>query len=217
MSEADNKRQRLVGMAVTGALVGLTVAFGFWMKGLMDDAPVTQKQVVQVQVFRPPPPPPEVDEPPPPPEMEEEEVDIPEPEAEIDEPEMPDMPPPGELLGLDADGVAGGDAFGLVGRKGGRSLVGGQGQFRWYASRITDEILDSLGKEDSIRRQSYSISVLVWVDDDGELGRYELLSSTGDQSLDQSLKKALAEIAGFSAPPPGGLPQPMRIRIVSRV
>ncbi|HAZ42809.1 MAG TPA: TonB-dependent receptor, partial [Methylococcaceae bacterium] len=43
------------------------------------------------------------------------------------EPEQAEEPPPGENLGVDADGAAGGDSFGLVGKKGGSGFLGGGG------------------------------------------------------------------------------------------
>ena len=91
-----------------------------------------------MQVFRPPPPPPpKIEEPPPPPPPEE--VKLPDPEPVADAPDVPDMPGP---LGLDADGVAGSDAFGLVGRHGGNDLIGGDGRYRSYANHVKDAVLD---------------------------------------------------------------------------
>src|SRR5688500_11671398 len=96
-------------------------------------------QVVQRARRQPPRP-----EPPPPP---------PPPEEKIEEPleqETPEEAPPDESqapeqLGLDAEGVAGGDSFGLAARKGGRDLVGtGGAAFAWYTSSLKDRILSFL-------------------------------------------------------------------------
>jgi periplasmic protein TonB len=170
-----------------------------------------QKKVVQVQVFRPPPPPPPVEQPPPPPP--EEEVKLPEPEPLADAPDVPDMPGP---LGLDADGSAGSDAFGLVGRKGGRDLIGGDGPYRSYAMRVKDALLDYLANRDDVRGSTYSIVVQVWIRDDGQLGRYEIVGSSGNPKLDQSLELALANLTKIGGAPPEGMPQPVRLRIKSR-
>ena len=105
-------RRALPGIAIASALFVMTAGVvAFATKYLSQDAK-PQKKVVQVQLFRPPPPPPKIEEPPPP---VEEEVKLPDPEPVADAPDVPDMPGP---LGLDADGVAGSDAFGLMGRKG---------------------------------------------------------------------------------------------------
>jgi len=52
-----------------------------------------------------------------------EKIEEPEPEPEEPLPDVPDEKPAGDT-GLDAEGTAGSDAFGLVGRKGGKGLLG---------------------------------------------------------------------------------------------
>src|SRR5215472_10490179 len=104
-----------------------------------------QKLVQEVHLIRPPPPPPDLPPPPPPPP--DEKVDVPDP-LEKPDPTPSNEPPPGEQLGLDAEGSAGGDAFGLLGNKGGRDLIGtGGSAFAWYAGLLKNEILDTLGAE----------------------------------------------------------------------
>jgi protein TonB len=205
-------RRYVPGVIIMSVVCLLGIALAWFVKGLIDDAPPAQKRVVQVNLIRPPPPPPpEVQ--PPPPEVEEE-VEVPEPEEVVDATDVPDMPP-GDL-GLDADGVAGADAFGLVGRRGGRDLIGGDGAYRWYAGRVKDEILEFLSRRDEVRSASYSIVVSIWIGEDGRLGRYQLASSTGDVHLDETLSGALNELGRFAEAPPSGMPQPVRLRIVSR-
>src|SRR5262245_32752854 len=119
-------------LVIGGAVATLALGLVLLIKNLATEETKPAKKVVQVQVFRPPPPPPPEVEPPPP-EIKEE-VDVPEPEPVVDSPEVPDVPP-GEQLGLDAEGVAGADAFGLVGRKGGRDLLAGGSRNQWYAGR----------------------------------------------------------------------------------
>jgi len=203
-------RRALPGILIATALslVGIgIVAFATQFLG-QDAKP--QKKVVQVQVFRPPPPPPKIEEPPPPPPPEE--VKLPDPEPVADAPDVPDMPGP---LGLDADGVAGSDAFGLVGRHGGNDLIGGDGRYRSYANRVKDAVLDYLTSRDDIRKESYSITVRVWIGADGRLGRYEIVGSSGDRKLDEALQLALSGMSDIGAPPEG-MPQPVRLRIKSR-
>src|SRR5689334_3282657 len=106
-------------LAVVG--VGLFFLIRHFVK---QEAPATKKVVQEIRVIRPPPPPPETPPPPPPPP--EEKVDLKEPEPEPD-PTPTNEPPPGEQLGLDADGSAGSDGFGLAARKGGRDLLASGG------------------------------------------------------------------------------------------
>src|SRR5262249_9565009 len=157
-----------VAIGVPLLLVGVGIVT-FATQFLGQDAK-PQKKVVQVQVFRPPPPPPpKIEEPPPPPPPED--VKLPDPEPVADAPDVPDIPGP---LGLDADGVAGSDAFGLVGRRGGNDLIGGDGRYRSYANHVKDALLDYLTTREDVRRASYSIVVQVWVAADGRVGKYEL-------------------------------------------
>src|SRR5262249_35206515 len=135
------------------------------------------------------------------------------PEPVADAPDVPDMPGP---LGLDADGVAGSDAFGLVGRHGGNDITGGDGRYRSYANHVKDALLDYLTSRDDVRKASYSIVVQVWVSADGRVGRYEIVGTSGDKQLDAALQSALAGLGDVGGAPPDGMPQPVRLRIKSR-
>lgn len=183
------------------------VVWLFFGVGAQDTEP--KQQVVQVQVFRPPPPP--EDEPPPPPEeLEQEEVDIPEPEAMPDMPDMPDMPP-AESLGLDAEGVAGADGFGLAARRGGRGIGEGDAN-RWYAGQVDNRIRDLLARKDEARKGDYDRTVLLWIGIDGTLQDYRFLDSAGDPEVDAALDEVIASLGPLPRPPVG-MPQPIRYRI----
>jgi len=205
-------RRALPGIAIGAALLLVGVGIVAFATQFLGQDAKPQKKVVQVQVFRPPPPPPpKIEEPPPPPPPEE--VKLPDPQPVADAPDVPDMPGP---LGLDADGVAGSDAFGLVGRRGGNDLIGGDGRYRSYANRVKDAVLDYLTSRDDIRKESYSIVVRVWIGADGRVGRYEIVGSSGDHKLDEALQGALASMTDVGGAPPDGMPQPVRLRIKSR-
>jgi len=207
------KLRRYAPAAVIGSVV-VVLALGLvtLVMKAMDAEVAPPKKVVQVTVFRPPPPPPPEVEPPPP--EVQEEVELPEPDPQMETPDVPDMP--SADLGLDAEGVAGSDAFGLVGNKGGRGLLAGGARYQWYASRVKDQMLDYLASRSDVKSSSYSIVVQVWIRGDGRLSRYELGGSTGDERLDRALAGALDEWNGFGEAPPDGMPQPVRLRIVSR-
>jgi protein TonB len=201
----------LIGVLLTVTVVG--VALVLLIRNWMASAPPTSKPVAQeVRIIRPPPPPPDVEPPPPPPP--EEEVDVAEPEPT---PEAPsNEPPPGEQLGLDADGTAGADGFGLAARKGARELLGtGGSAYAWYAGLVKGEILDRLSDDERIRRGAYSVSVRVWVAGDGSVERVRLAQSTGDRERDRAIESALSG-QRISRSPPADMPQPISIRIVSR-
>ncbi len=209
----DNRR--LIAALLIGAGVLTLGGLAAWgMRSFLSGAAPPPKHVVQeVKLIRPPPPPPKVEEPPPPPEAEK--VDIPDPPPE---PTPSNDPPPGEQLGLDADGGAGSDGFGLVGRKGGRDLLASGGSaFTWYAGLLKNEIVEQLQEEKRARSGAYSVVVRVWVRGDGSIERIRLAQSSGDRERDQAIEAALSRISRISQGPPSDMPQPISLRIVSRV
>jgi len=213
----NKKRWTRLLPAVAGVLVTATAggAAVYFIRQFMDSPAPTPKQVIQeVRLIRPPPPPPETPPPPPPPEEKVE--DLKEPEQTPDAPA--DQPPAGALLGLDSEGVAGGDGFGLAARRGGRDLLASGGdRFAWYAGMLKQDLLTLLGENRDVRARSYSINVRLWLDGKGAVTRVALVSSTGDHALDQHLSSLLASMERVAEAPPDGLPQPVQIRIVSRL
>lgn len=210
----------LVGLGFLGA-VGGGLAF---VMGAMNSVPPPQEPVIQeislVQPPPPPPPPPDQEEPPPPePEMEEAEIPEQEPMEEVAEETPSDEPPPGADLGIDAEGTGAGDAFGLVGKKGGRSLIGGGGGSRmaWYKGVIQRDLTDFLQQIDDVKSKDYSITLKLWIGSDGSVDRTELLGTTGDSGIDDAIRFALAGSFRLSESPPDDLPQPVRLKIRSRI
>lgn len=213
-----NKRRRWIRYLPGIALVTLSCLIGaavFFMKGFFDK-PVQRKRVIQqISLIKPPPPPPPKEEPPPPPEPEEK-VEIPEPEEIPEElPEMADEPPAGDL-GLDAEGGAGSDSFGLVGHKGGRGLLSGGSPFAWYASLLQRTIQDELMKQDRFRKHAFSVLVRLWVNHDGHVSRVKVSGSTGDPKVDEMLNQTLSHLKVVDQTPPLEMPQPIILRIKNR-
>jgi periplasmic protein TonB len=202
----------IVGILLTTTLGSAAV---YYIQKFITSPPPQPKKVVQtVQLIRPPPPPP-IEKPPEPPKVEEEKI----PEPEQPTPDTPaDQPPAGDLLGLDAEGGAGGDAFGLIGKKGGRDLLASGGdRFAWYAGALKDDLLSFLSEHQDIRQRAYSVNVRLWLDGRGAVTRVALSSSTGDHDLDRELQKLLGSMQKVAQAPPTDMPQPVQIRIVSRL
>jgi protein TonB len=208
------RRHGPVAVIVLAVVAVMAVVAGMVIMAMNEPESQNRRVVQQVTIIRPPPPPPEAP-PPPPPEMEEE-VEVPEPEPVEDDSAQP---PAGELLGLDAEGVAGADAFGLAARKGGRDLLAGQEDraFDWYKSAVGAELIDRLSENQDIRRKRYSVALRLWLSSDGHIERLHMDGTTGDKALDRRLVAALEDLGRISEPPPQGLPQPVRLRIVSRI
>ena len=213
MTAQHRKRRRFVPVLLLGLSVAVIGAGGFaMMRNFLKSSPGPPQKVVQeIHLIRPPPPPPDLPPPPPPP-----------PEEKVDVHEKPDPtpshdPPPGEQLGLDAEGTAGGDAFGLLGNKGGRDLIGSGGSaYAWYAGLLKNEIVDQLSSERQARSGDYAVVVRVWVRDDGSIDRVRIVQSSGNRDRDHAIETALARITRLSQSPPADMPEPITLRIVSR-
>lgn len=212
--------KRYLPQALGGALIVAVVGGMIWFVAhMLNSAPPTGKKTAQqitlLQPPPPPPPPPKVEEPPPEPEVVEEKVPDPEPqEAEQANDDMP----PGEELGLDADGGAGSDAFGLVGKKGARDLIGGNSVSRlaWYNRILERDIQDQLAETECARARSYRAEWKLWLHPDGKVERIELSRSTGDPELDACLRTASRAVRMVSERPPEEAANPVRIKITSR-
>jgi protein TonB len=168
----------------------------------------------------PPPPPPKVEKPPEPP-PEAEKINQPEPEPETEPEPLPDVAdaaPAGDL-GLDAEGGAGSDGFGLVGRKGGTGLLGGGGgnPYAPYGGIIKSGILDILSDKEELRHKGYTAVVKLWIEADGTVKRFELVRGSNDAEIDDLLNLMLSKYKKINEPPPAGMPQPITLRISSRI
>ena len=211
------KRQlpKIIGTLV---VLGVGVFMVFVVRDFLDAPATAQKKgPQQITLLTPPPPPPPVEKPPEP--EVQEEVKLEEPETVEDLPEeATDEPPPGADLGVDAEGGAGGDGFGLIGRKGGRGLLAGAGDpFVAYAMRVQKNIEDRLSNDTDTRRKAYSVVAKIWVSTNGRIERAELADSTGNQDVDSALERNLAALPPLAEAPPQDMPQPIRLRISSRL
>lgn len=208
--------------ALVIALVVIAVVVGlYFIKKMLDDKPGSAKKAVQqITVIQPPPPPPpppeqKIEEPPPP---EEPKIEEPKPVPE-ELPDTPsDEPPPGADLGVDADGGAGGDGFGLVGRKGGRSLLGGNNPFGWYSNAVLSDISDVLNENTKLRKRAYRTTLKIWLTPgSNSISKVALATSTGDEALDKEIVNAVLKMGKLSEKAPLEMPQPLMVNIKARL
>jgi protein TonB len=68
-----------------------------------------------------------------------------------------------------------------------------------------------------MRKQRYSVRMHLWIEHDGRIKRFELLDTTGDAGMDTLLRTSLASLDRIRERPPEDLPQPVRIRVTSRL
>jgi len=208
-----------------GIAFSLLIVLGVWLlKDNFHKPPQTKKVVQQITMIQPPPPPPPPPEiKPPEPEIKEEKIEEPIPDKEPEPaPEEANEPPAAEL-GLDANGTAGSDGFGLAARKGGRSILGGTpgSSILWYGGQIKRQVEDNLQNlltDTAAMKNGYSVIVNVWVGPDGRITRGELAAGSGKADVDQAIRTALPKLrASIGKAPPDNMPQPVKIRLTSRV
>jgi len=208
-----------------GIAFSLLIVLGVWfLKDNFHKPPQTKKVVQQITMIQPPPPPPPPPEiKPPEPEIKEEKIEEPIPDKEPEPaPEEANEPPAAEL-GLDANGTAGSDGFGLAARKGGRSILGGTpgSSILWYGGQIKRQVEDNLQNlltDTAAMKTGYSVIVNVWVGPDERITRGELAAGSGKADVDQAIRAALPKLrASIGKAPPDNMPQPVKIRLTSRV
>lgn len=207
----------IIGGLILIAAIGVIV----YLISTIEDKPQRKEKKIQpISLLKPPPPPPPPPkvEKPPEPEVEEKIQEEVEPEPE-EIPDVADEPPPGDL-GLDAEGTAGGDAFGLAARKGGKGLLGGGGggdPYAWYGGIIKNDILDILSEKEELRRKGYTAIVKVWLEADGTVKRFELARGSNDAEIDELLNNMLSRYKRVNEPVPPGMEQPIKLKITSRI
>jgi TonB family protein len=210
-------------------VVVVVCGVGFLLNALLsgDSGPRKKTQIQTVKLLNPSPPPPPKVEPKPLPEVKPKET------FKADKFEAPkDAGPPdkvekprGEDLGLDAQGTAGSDAFGLKGVPGGSSIIGGgggsggsspMGQYAWYARIIQDELREAVQKNLSqnggIPKGKFETVVKIVLDDKGSVIKFEIMNSSGDNKMDEAVK---ATVKGkmFSQRPPEGMPHSLSVKV----
>ncbi len=218
---SQKKNLRVYIPRIIGGLIGSLLIF-YVVKviiGFIDQKPTkSEKKIQPITLLKPPPPPP----PPPkvekPPEPEiKEKIETPQEEPEP----MPESPPdeaPARDLGLDAEGTAGSDSFGLAARKGGNGLFGGGGNpYAWYGGLIKNGMLNILSSHEELRRKGYTAIVKVWLKADGSVERVELSKGSNDADIDELLTRLLNKFDKVAEPPPPGMQQPVKIKISSRI
>jgi protein TonB len=216
---AQARSSRLTTTLGVLGVVLFTAAAILLVRQLMPvSAPEQKKMVQQVTLIQPPPPPPPppVQEPPPPPEMKEE-VEQQEPEDMPEEiPDSMSDAPAGDDLGLDADGSGSGDAFGLIGKKGGRGFLEG-GVDAWYKGIVQQELRDLLyDRIEQLKAIRYSVRLQIRLHPDGRFTLLAMDGSTGDKEMDVLLRGVLAE-GRLREKPPEHLAGLMRVQINSTI
>ncbi len=183
----------IIGVAIV--VVALTAAV-LLKKFFHIDKAEQKKQIQQVTIVTPPPPPP----PPPKEEIKEPEVkeEIPEEAPEEAAPDNEAEAPAGADLGVDAEGGAGGDGFGLIGKKGGRGLLGGSG----YEQTVRQEINEAVLENQRLKHMEYIAIVSLKLADSGEFEKVDVEVVSGDGEAKSLIEDVLRKKHRMSKPRP---------------
>ena len=219
--------QRTIALISTIVAILIVMAGVFVVRGLLSDDTSKKQRAVQMVTLMKPPPPPEIEEIPPEPEVAKEEILEPEPEDNFEE--MNDDAGSDQdagNLGLDTEGVAGSDGFGLHANKGGRALIGGEEgnasllrKFAWYTQLLQDRIQEMLRKElersGGIPEGEHHATVRIVMDNTGNIVSCQIVGSSGSPNMDTAISSAV-KTARIDEPPPYEMPKAIKLKISSK-
>ena len=182
-------------------------------------------QTVKIAVLPdtpPPPPPPPKEEKKPEPEKQE---NKPQPQEQPKQVEAPPEPQQLKMEGAAGDGPSAFSSGSVNSEYKGGDIGTGSGgtaapvnrlQFALFTSQLQKHIQAALAKSKEVKGNDYRVNVQVWFDSAGQFKRVDLLTPTGDATLDEALKQALAQVPAMDGVP-SNLPQPVRLRISNRL
>jgi len=221
-AKKQSMRSRLPALAGMLFMALFTIGVIWLVKDFISNAEPPEKTRVQkISLVKPPPPKPQ-EKPPEPEKMEQEQTQQEEVQLEAPSPDQPadEGPPPGEQLGLDADGGSGSDGFGLAARKGGRDITtlggGGSGdRMAWFSKRISRQLEDELKRAKALQGKEYQVIAQLWFDVGGGVTRVRMDKGSGNAELDEALRREIQAMT-LRDPLPEDIPQPVKLRVVSR-
>ncbi len=230
MSARQVKKMSALTWALMALLVVALGAIASFVKMVLSDEGARKKKPIAIVTLMKTPPPPQVREKPPEPPKEiqqKEEIVSP---VERNDPtpqaDNQDNTPAGDRLGLDAEGGAGSDAFGLIGKKGGRSILAGEGggmeklsllsKYAGYTqvmqAEVRKQVMRHLEEQTGIPRGKLQAIARVSVDKNGVILECRIIGSSGNHAMDNTIRRALDQFK-ISLPPPDGMPKTMDIRL----
>ena len=200
--------------------VGVMAAAVIFMIKFLDGSAKKKTGIQQIAVLKqPPPPPPKPPEKPPEPPKVKEEVKIDEPKDDpkpADEKPADDKPSSDKPLGVDAEGGAGSDGFGLAGNKGGRDyLTTGGGNGAYYTGLLQRHFFEALSRNRKMLKDEFRVVVKVWLGDDGRVQKADIVSGSGNAQVDDMIQITLLEMNPLKDVPPSSM-RPMQLRLSNR-
>jgi protein TonB len=204
-------RLPLIGGLLFMALFTAAVIWG--VMGFIKDGGEPERPRIQtISLVRPPPPKPPEEKPPEP-----QKINPPKDEVKIDQPQPPQPqappPPPGGI----PDGPSGGMATDLAPGSGVGIGGGGNGDGRrgWYSNQISRQLEADLRRAKRLQGRDYRVVAQLWFNAAGAVSKVQLDQGTGDSELDAALRTEIMQVS-LHDPLPDDIPQPVRLRVVSR-
>jgi len=205
-----------LALATLLVLAGAALLLHAYLGGPVRKGPIVQSIAL---VNQPPPPPPKPPEKPPePPKVKEEvKVDTPKDPPKADDPKPADKPGPDKPLGLDADGAAGTDGFGLAGNRGGADFIGsgGGGNGAYYSGLLQRQFFEAMSRNRKVLHDEFRVVVRVWLADDGRVTRADIVSGSGNAQVDQQIQVTLMDMPPLHDVPPSAM-RPIQLRLSTR-
>lgn len=211
------KRLALWAVLIAGMIAAVLLLMQF-----LATPPGKKSGVHEIALIKqpPPPPPPKPPEKPPePPKVKEEvKIDQPKDEPKPEEPKAADEKPASDKpLGVDADGSAGADGFGLAANRGGRDLLttGGGGGGAYYSGLLQREFFEALVRNRKLLKDEFRVVVRVWIGDDGRVKKVDIVTGSGNPQFDDQIQLTLLEMNPLKDVPPRSM-RPMQLRLSNR-
>jgi len=203
-----------------GGLALLAVVALLLMKflGGPSEKPSGIRQIALIKQPPPPPPPKPPEKPPEPPKVKEEvKIDQPKDEPKPDEPKAADEKPASDKpLGVDAEGGAGSDGFGLAGNKGGRDfLTTGGGGGAYYSGLLQRQFHEALSRNRKVLKEEFRVVVKIWLGDDGRVQKADIVTGSGNPKVDDLIQLTLLDMTPLKDIPPSSM-RPMQLRLSNR-
>jgi len=218
--ELDTPAWQVWARRAGAVLVVLAVFAGIavLLRGMMEPAATPRRQMARISIVPdtppPPPPPPKEEKPPEPPKEQAKQVNVEQPK-QAPKP----APDPAQALKMEGEGsdtgLAGVGAGTVTNEYAGQTIGGAGGdRFAGFANSLQQRIQHALEGAERLEGQQYQVLLKIWFQPDGRL-RAEIARGTGSETLDAKIVQLIAEMPAVG-PLPADLPQPARVRLVSR-
>ena len=136
------------------------------------------------------------------------------------EQKAPDEKPASDKpLGVDAEGTAGSDGFGLAANKGGRDILStgtgtGSGA-AYYTGLLQRSFFEAMSRNRKVLKDEFRVVVRVWFTDDGKVTKADIVTGSGNAATDDLIRVTLLDMNPLKDVPPSAM-RPIQLRLSNR-